>query len=218
MTTGVLGSSRLWRRLCPGVAAVAAVAVVVAGAPAAAAAALVGVPQVASARAAGPLTAPDAVSARVMARLENQPVEVLGERTEFGSVYALADGMMAAGQGSGPVWVRHGGDGTKIEDWAAVDLTLVAGTDGLVRPVAQSGALVLAGGTDRTPAETVAPSAVVDVASVTDPGTGIKTRVAWTGELPTPELQGRRATYANVQPGVDMVIEATSRGCQIFCV
>lgn len=48
------------------------------------------------------LTAPDAVSAAAIARLENRPVEVLGERTETGSVYALPDGSMASGQGSGP--------------------------------------------------------------------------------------------------------------------
>ncbi|KQR16601.1 hypothetical protein ASF78_04330 [Cellulomonas sp. Leaf334] len=63
------------------------------------------------------------MSARAIARLEDQPVEVLGLRTEVGSVFALPDGTMAAGQGSGPVWVRLGGDGTTTEDWAPVDLT-----------------------------------------------------------------------------------------------
>ncbi|WP_147525025.1 hypothetical protein [Cellulomonas timonensis] len=93
-----------------------------------------------------PLTAADAVSAAAIARLTNEPVEILAERTEFGSVLALPNGSLAAGQGSGPVWVRQGGDGTAVEDWAAVDLTLEFSEDGLVRPVAQSADLVLSGG------------------------------------------------------------------------
>jgi len=54
---------------------------------------------------------------------------VLGERTETASVFALPDGTMAAGIASGPVWVRRGGDGTRDEDWAAVDLRVCC-TDG----------------------------------------------------------------------------------------
>src|SRR5665648_379075 len=38
---------------------------------------------------AGPLTAPDAVTAMAIARLENAPVEVMGERTETTVVFAL---------------------------------------------------------------------------------------------------------------------------------
>jgi hypothetical protein len=38
------------------------------------------------------LTAPDAVSAAAIARLQDQPVEVLAERSEAGSVFVLPDG------------------------------------------------------------------------------------------------------------------------------
>lgn len=97
-----------WARSFPLVAAVATLAVVVAGAPAAAAPASVGALKAAATVPAKPgsLTAPDAVSAGVIARLQGVPVEVLGERTTAGSVFVLPDGTMAAGQGSGPVWVR----------------------------------------------------------------------------------------------------------------
>lgn len=240
-----------------------------------------------------PLTAPDAVSAATIARLEGEPVEILGERTESGSVYALPDGSRAAGLGAGPVWVRQGGDGTNAEDWAPVDLTLEVGDDGLVRPVAQSAGLVLSGGTTaaeaaaaaaaaasveveqtartvtppgpEAPAATPSPSVAADaastpqpsstpdatptptptsevtpgpsssqpapapspaeepatrtlIASVTDPATGVVTRVQWDGTLPQPRLEGRRATYKGVEPGIDLVLEATSTGFQQFFV
>lgn len=248
-----------------------------------------------------PLTAADAISAAAIARLMDAPVEILGERTEFGSVYALPNGTKASGQGSGPVWVRQGGDGTAAEDWAAVDLTLELGEDGLVRPVAQSADLVLSGGTpegaaaaqaaargaveqtanlerpevegaavgdepaaqtptadepavdtepDATPTGEPAPDAtpeptpagtpaaepqddtatdapdagadiaapLTEVASVTDPASGLVTRVQWEGTLPTPTLSGRRATYESVEPGTDLVIEATSTGFEQFFV
>jgi RHS repeat-associated protein len=160
------------------------------------------------------LTAADAVSAAAIARLEGKPVEVLAERTEAGSVFALPDGTMAAGVGSGPVWVREGdGDGTQPEDWAPVDLTLEKSADGTVRPVAQSGDLTLAGASAPQPGSTA-----VDLATITDLETGVSTTVRWEGALPEPELDGRRATYREVQRGVDLVIEATSTGFQEFFV
>ena len=210
-----------WARSFPLVAAVATLAVVVAGAPAAAAPASVGALKAAATVPAKPgsLTAPDAVSAGVIARLQGVPVEVLGERTTAGSVFVLPDGTMAAGQGSGPVWVRKGGDGTKAEDWAAVDLTLTAGTDGLVRPVAQGAGLVLSGGTTASDSTGAAESAAsVDVATVSDPASGVTSRVQWAGALPKPVLAGRRATYPSVRPGVDLVMEATSTGFEQFFV
>lgn len=237
-----------------------------------------------------PLTAADAVSAAVIARLEGETVEILGERTESGSVYALPDGSRAAGLGAGPVWVHQGGDGTSAEDWAPVDLTLELGEDGLVRPVAQSASLVLSGGTtpaeaaaaaassvveetartvtapgpenpaaspspsvaaivastpqpsstpdatptptptaDVTPAPSIGqavptpssaeePAARTQIASVTDPATGVVTSVQWDGTLPEPHLEGRRATYEEVEPGIDLVLEATSTGFEQFFV
>jgi RHS repeat-associated protein len=160
-----------------------------------------------------PLTAPDAVSAAAIARLEGRPVEALADRTETSSVYVLPDGTKASGMGAGPVWVRQGGDGTQEEDWAQVDLALQVTEDGTVRPGAHSGDLVLAGAT-AAPAD----GSPVDLATVTDPATGASTSVQWDGALPEPEISGRRATYADVQPGVDLVLEATSTGFQEFFV
>jgi RHS repeat-associated protein len=215
--TVAFGTSGAWRHRVSTVAILVAAAVGTAGLPAQAAV----VPEPSTAPPAAtdmasdaPLTAADAVSAAAIARLEGRPVEVLAERTEAGSVYVLPDGTMAAGMGSGPVWVRDGdGDGTHPEDWAPVDLTLEKSDDGAVRPVAQSGDLTLAGASVPEPGATA-----VDLATLTDVGTGVSTTVRWEGELPEPELDGRRATYREVQPGVDLVVEATSTGFQEFFV
>src|SRR5206468_2201526 len=40
----------------------------------------------------------------------------------------------------------------------------------------------------------------------------------WTGPLPTPVLEGSKATYVDVQPGVDLVIQATLTGFEQFLV
>jgi len=143
-------------------------------------------------------------------------VEVLAERTETGSVFALPDGTMTSAQGTGPVWVRRGGDGTKVADWAPVDLTLAVGSDGVVRPVAQAASLELSGGSKAGSLGGAANGP--DLATVTDPKTGVSTSVRWVGSLPAPRLEGRRAVYTDVRPGTDLVIEATSTGFEQFFV
>lgn len=57
---------------------------------------------------------------------------------------------------------------------------------------------------------------LTEIASVKDPVSGAVTRVAWEGTLPKPTLEGRRATYESVEPGTDLVIEATSTGFEQF--
>ena len=51
----------------------------------------------------GELTAPDEVSARQIAKLLQERVEVVGARSEFSSTWALPDGTMASGVAAGPV-------------------------------------------------------------------------------------------------------------------
>ncbi len=209
------GVPGIWRRLSvvAGAAVSSALVVTLVPGPAEAATSPAegSTPEVSTSGAA-PLTAPDAVSARITARLENQPVEVLGQRTETTSVFVLPDGTMAAAQGSGPVWVRQGdGDGTAAEDWAPVDLTLAVDDDGTVRPVAHPGSLEISGGSTGGTGPT-------DLVSITDAETDTVTRVQWDSALPTPTLAGRRATYEDVQPGVDLVVEATATGAEEFFV
>ncbi|TFV63134.1 DNRLRE domain-containing protein [Geodermatophilus sp. DF01-2] len=157
----------------------------------------------------GGLQAPDIATARTIARLEGERVEVVGERTETSSTWALPNGTMATGQAMAPIWVRQGdGDGTSAADWAPVDLTLELGEDGRVRPKAHPDGLVLAGAgvpEDGALAAMVGP----------DGGT---VGVAWTESLPEPRLEGPRAVYPQVQPGVDLVVEATRTGYEQFFV
>lgn len=162
----------------------------------------------------GYLTAPDGVAASVNARLSGEPVEDLSQRTEFGSVYALPDGQWTSQQASGPVWVRRGGDGAAVDDWNALDLTLSLDPDGVVRPAAAPSGLELVG----TSAPATVAGADDTVASVTDPATGKATVLAWPVDLPEPVLEGKRATYADVSPGLDLVVEATTSGFEQYFV
>ncbi|WP_264031019.1 DNRLRE domain-containing protein [Cellulosimicrobium sp. SH8] len=161
----------------------------------------------------GYLWAPDAVSAKAIARLEDEPVEVVGERTPMSSSYALPTGAMVLQSAPGPVWVPRGeGDGTALEDWAQTDLALVEGEDGVVRPVAHFGGLEVSGGG--------APGAdgLVELAAVTDPETGARSALSWSGALPAPRLEGRRAVYEGVAAGTDLVVEASTSGFRHYLV
>lgn len=42
--------------------------------------------------------------------------------------------------------------------------------------------------------------------------------MGWTGPLPEPELQGPKATYREVDPGVGLIVEATNAGVESFYV
>ena len=155
------------------------------------------------------LEAPDAASALTIARLQGERVEVIGERTETSSTWALPDGSLATGQASAPVWVRTGdGDGTAGVDWAPVDLTLQVREDGSISPASYPAELTLAGG--GVPES----GSLVTLAG----GDGQSVSVAWTEELPEPRLEGPRAVYEDVQPGVDLVVEATRTGYEQFFV
>ena len=180
--SGVPGA---WRASIASIAGAVALSVGVVSLPAPAAAASVMAEVTAESPAVDPAdvprTAPDSGSAMVNARLAGVPVEDLSQRTEFGSVWALPNGQWTAQQGSGPVWVRTGGDGTAEADWAQVDLTLAAAEDGTVRPVAAVSGLEISGAAD--PVD----GGVVKLASVTDPDTGVVSALHWSGALPTPE-------------------------------
>ncbi|UOY03792.1 hypothetical protein [Blastococcus sp. PRF04-17] len=156
----------------------------------------------------GALQAPDAPSARTIARLEGERVEVIGERTESSSTWALPDGSMQTGMAPGPIWVHQGGDGTEAADWAPVDLTLEMAEDGSIRPKAHPADLTLAG--EGAPAEGLLVSMERE--------DGASLGLEWEGELPAPRLEGPRAVYPEVQPGVDLVVDATRTGYEQYFV
>jgi RHS repeat-associated protein len=154
------------------------------------------------------LEAPDIATAQTIARLQEEPVEVVGERTETSSTWALPDGTLSTGLASGPIWVRRGGDGTQSGDWAPVDLTLETTSEGTIRPKAHPADLVLAG------AGTPEDGALVSM----DGPSGEVVGLEWPDRLPEPRLEGPRAVYPDVQEGVDLVVEATRTGYEQYFV
>lgn len=158
---------------------------------------------------AGDLVSTDPVSAGALARLTGERVEIVGQRTTDSSTYALPDGSFVQGQAAGPIWSRGGGDGTHDSDWQAVDVDLITSDDGVVRPKAHPGGLIFSGGGSKPDGR---------VASVHGVGTTAGVWVSWPESLPKPTLDGPRAIYADVAPGMDLVFEATRTGFQQYFI
>ncbi|MGC4771915.1 DNRLRE domain-containing protein [Micromonospora sp. DT44] len=141
-----------------------------------------------------------AVSLRA-ARETGKPVRVDSLTSETAEVFALPDGQFRAELAAGMQRFRRGGD------WVPVDLTLKAGTDGSVTPVAHPGDLRISGSRAAGTHELAALGSADQ-----------RVAMGWTGALPTPVLQGNRATYVDARPGVDLVVEATRTGFEQFLV
>ncbi|MFR9799263.1 LamG domain-containing protein [Streptomyces sp. MS06] len=143
-----------------------------------------------SASAASP--SPEAAASQE-AEVNGSPVEVVDERTEYTTTYANPDGTtFRLEQSTEPVRVR-GGDGS----WTAPDPTLAFRADGTVGPKATVVDLEFSGGGEG--------SGLVDIASH-----GKSLRLGWPGKLPKPSLDGASAVYADVLPGVDLRMTATT--------
>ncbi|MGH6691883.1 MAG: DNRLRE domain-containing protein, partial [Gammaproteobacteria bacterium] len=135
---------------------------------------------------------PDAVSAMVTARAQGSRVEVLSERTATTSTWVNADGTFTTEVHAAPIRFRDG------DAWRDVDLTLVGQADGSVRPIGHPGGLRF--------------GAVGVMASTAEDGAGRQVVLNWDKKLPQPALDDSRATYVDVSPGVDLVLEATRTG------
>jgi hypothetical protein len=142
------------------------------------------------------------MSALVTARLCGGRVEVASLLSETTRVWAQPDGSMYADVHLGPVRVRD-----QQGKWRDVDLTLQRLPDGSVASKVHPKGLRLSGAAGNGRHEIVAL------------GEGDE-RIAleWVGVLPQPQLSGTKATYVDVRPGVDLVIEATRTGFEQFFV
>ncbi|AJF68312.1 hypothetical protein SVTN_32095 [Streptomyces vietnamensis] len=97
-----------------------------------------------------------------------------------------------------------------------MDVDLVAAADGSITSKAHPRGLKLVGGT-RTRASSLK-------AAQSSPGTDLVTlgsgdeaiTLQWRGGLPTPKLDGPRATHADAVSGADVVVEATRTGFEQF--
>jgi len=116
-------------------------------------------------------------------------VEVGALRDESRTVYAEPDGTMLAIEHIQPVRVIRDGK------WTPVDATLVEGGDGSLGPRAATFGLRLSGGG-------AGPLLTADRA-------GRRFSLDWPGELPEPTHEGTQATYPNVLPDVDLVVNVS---------
>lgn len=132
-------------------------------------------------------------------------VEVLDQRSETAQVWAKPDGTLKAELHNGPERFRDG------DAWRDVDLTLKLRPDGSVAPKAHPRGLELAGSGN---------GGEVDLVSVRTGAEQTARRMAmtWTGVLPVPVLKENTATYADVLPGIDVVVTVSPLGFEQFLV
>ncbi|GAB2961254.1 hypothetical protein GCM10027280_57550 [Micromonospora polyrhachis] len=148
------------------------------------------------------LSASDEASAMALAYRTRKPVEVSGMTSEAGRTWALPDGTFKSELHVGPERTRN-----EAGSWVDVDLTLERKPDGSVAPKAHPRGLSLSG------ARGAGADGLVSL------GLGdAQVRLGWRGELPEPVLDGEKATYVEVKPGVDLVVEAGRTGFEYFLV
>src|SRR5262245_45190360 len=132
-------------------------------------------------------------AAQAAARACGQAVEVPEATTATDVVSALPDGQMRLVRNMRPVRVRKGAG------WVPIDSTLAFAPDGTVGPKAATFAMAFSGG-----------------------GTGPLVRMTFQartltvgtpfGALPKPRLDGDKAIYSGVLPGVDLTLTAHDEG------
>jgi len=130
--------------------------------------------------------------AQAEAARTGQRVEVLGERSENGQVFANPEGTFTAETSVMPVRVRRSGG------WVPVDTTLTARSDGTVAPKAVPVELAFSGGGS--------------VPLVRFGKDAKELALSWPRALPAPRLSGDTALYPEVLPGVDLRMRATRQG------
>ncbi|NUP50518.1 MAG: hypothetical protein HOW97_24885 [Catenulispora sp.] len=126
------------------------------------------------------------------ARRTGQAVAVDGLTTETSRTVANPSGTFSVDQASEPVRVKRAGA------WQNLDATLRANADGSVTPAVAGDGLRLSGGG-------TGPLAVMSAQ-------GRTLSFSWPTALPRPTLAGSTATYADVIPGVDLLVTASAAG------
>ncbi|MFE1909572.1 hypothetical protein ACFW96_38860, partial [Streptomyces gardneri] len=141
--------------------------------------------------ASGPLGAAEAVR---RAKKTGELVEVTRSRTENVTVWAQPNGRLKAKVHSSAVRAKSGGA------WKPIDTGLRRVRDGFA-PKAVNGELVFSGGGDTSSTRLVRLTTEGHTMTVT-----------WPGRLPAPVIDGPRALYENVRPGIDLVMTAQDGG------
>ncbi|MFI7577070.1 RHS repeat-associated core domain-containing protein [Micromonospora sp. NPDC049497] len=144
------------------------------------------------------LERPDEMAALITARMTGQQVRITGMTTETAEYVAHPNGQVEAKVHAGPVRMWQN------DTWVPIDLTLQPAADGSVRARAHPLDLRISG----------ARQGGGELAAV-GVGDG-RLSMGWAGALPTPVLDGNRATYPEVAAGIDLVVEATRTGFAQF--
>ena len=137
--------------------------------------------------------APDTAQAVLAAFRQGSPVRVADLTTETRLVHAQPDGTLTATLSAGPARVRQEGR------WVDADTALTAQADGTLAPRAADVELAFSGGGRAAP-------------MVRYGRDGKRITLAWPGRLPAPVVEGAKATYREVLPGVDLVLRAEVDG------
>jgi Concanavalin A-like lectin/glucanases superfamily len=134
---------------------------------------------------------PNAGLAFAAAKRQNQNIVVTSLGTPTRKVSAKPDGSLVAELSSEPMQVKRG------DSWAPIDTALAVRGNGIA-PKTVGTDLVFSGGGDTPLVRFGAP--------------GQSFTLSWPGKLPKPTTDGAKATYAEVLPGVDLVLTAGSTG------
>jgi hypothetical protein len=144
----------------------------------------------------------DVAEALTAAATCGREVEIARTRTETRREWAQPNGTVRAEIYVGPEWVE-----SDAGTWNRVDLTLEKLPDGSVAPRVHARGLRLSGGAVGGTRELAAVGAGAEQVSI-----------GWNGRLPEPVLNGTTATYPEVRPGVDLVVEALNTGFEYFLI
>ncbi|GAA3346863.1 hypothetical protein GCM10020358_59500 [Amorphoplanes nipponensis] len=148
------------------------------------------------------LEAPDDAGAARMAYRYQRPVLVTGRTSETSVTWAQPDGTFRSSVHAAPERMRDASG-----RWVAVDLAMEVKADGSVAPKAHPRGLTLSG------------TRSADSEALVSLGSGVdRVSLGWRGPLPVPAVAGSRATYADVKPGLDLVVEARPVGFEYFLV
>jgi RHS repeat-associated protein len=135
---------------------------------------------------------PRAMADMALARREHRKVDVAVDQTAYSRTVANPNGTLTTTVSQRPRWVKRG------TSWLAASADLARDASGTFSPKAALAGLQLSGGGTRTLATLKS-----------GPHTMALT---WPSALPAPSVSGAQATYANVFPGVDLLVTAQVSG------
>jgi hypothetical protein len=162
------------------------------------------------------VSAADVVSAGVSARAQGVRVEVEELRDEFSSTWVNPDGSLTTQAHAG---VQRFKDANGA--WRNVDLNMVERSDGTVGAKAHPLGVSLAGKTKGAGGGAKGTAGTDLVVMDEKPGKDNAARqvvLGWPGSLPAPVLDRTRATYTDVSPGLDVVVESRRSGFEQLTV